>query len=50
VGKRVRHSKFGEGVITDTEGQGDHARVQVNFARAGSKWLVLSYANLEYLS
>ncbi|MDQ7017146.1 MAG: DNA helicase II [Gammaproteobacteria bacterium] len=49
VGKRVRHSKFGEGVVTDTEGQGDHARVQVNFATAGSKWLVLSYAKLEYL-
>ena len=49
VGQRVAHSKFGEGVITDVEGSGSHARVQVNFADAGSKWLVLSYANLSVL-
>jgi len=29
------------------EGQGEHARVQVRFERAGSKWLVLAYANLQ---
>ena len=29
------------------EGQGEHARVQVQFEQAGSKWLVLAYANLE---
>ena len=28
------------------EGQGAHARVQVNFEDAGSKWLVVAYANL----
>jgi ATP-dependent DNA helicase UvrD/PcrA len=47
LGQQVRHAKFGEGVITSCEGQGSSARVQVNFARAGSKWLVLAYANLE---
>lgn len=46
VGARVRHGKFGEGVITDFEGSGASARVQVNFSGAGSKWLVLSFANL----
>ena len=29
-----------------TEGTGAHARVQVNFDEAGSKWLVMAYANL----
>ena len=47
VGERVFHPKFGEGVILDLEGQGSHARVQVNFERQGTKWLMLAYANLE---
>ena len=47
MGQRVRHAKFGEGVITGSEGSGAHSRVQVNFKTAGSKWLVLGYANLE---
>lgn len=49
IGARVEHAKFGEGTITDVEGAGSHARVQVNFDSAGSKWLVLSYANLTTL-
>jgi DNA helicase-2/ATP-dependent DNA helicase PcrA len=47
MGARVRHGKFGEGVITGFEGSGASARVQVRFERAGSKWLVLSFARLE---
>jgi DNA helicase-2/ATP-dependent DNA helicase PcrA len=47
LGSRVRHGKFGEGVVLTIEGQGAHARVQVNFERQGSKWLMLQYANLE---
>ena len=47
LGTRVRHAKFGEGVVLSIEGQGEHARVQVNFQGDGSKWLVLAYANLE---
>ncbi|MEX0900757.1 MAG: DNA helicase II [Gammaproteobacteria bacterium] len=46
LGQRVRHSKFGEGVVLNFEGDGEHARVQVNFRDAGTKWLVLAYANL----
>lgn len=49
IGQRVSHAKFGEGLITDVEGAGQHARVQVNFDSEGSKWLVLSYANLSIL-
>ncbi len=47
LGQRVEHPKFGEGIVLMLEGQGSHARVQVNFENAGSKWLVLAYANLE---
>jgi len=49
LGQRVRHGKFGDGVILNYEGQGAHARVEVNFERAGTKWLVLSYANLDLM-
>jgi DNA helicase-2/ATP-dependent DNA helicase PcrA len=49
LGQRVRHKKFGDGVILNCEGQGAHARVEVNFESAGTKWLVLSYANLDLM-
>ena len=49
LGTRVRHGKFGEGVVLTIEGQGPHARVQVNFEQQGSKWLMLQYANLELM-
>lgn len=49
LGTRVRHRKFGEGVILNSEGSGAHARVQVNFENAGTKWLVMAYANLELM-
>jgi len=47
LGARVRHGKFGEGTVLNVEGQGPQARVQVNFERQGTKWLMLAYANLE---
>ncbi|HEY6985857.1 MAG TPA: 3'-5' exonuclease, partial [Rhodanobacteraceae bacterium] len=49
LGQRVRHATFGEGVVVDYEGSGAHTRVQINFERAGQKWLVLAYANLALL-
>jgi DNA helicase-2/ATP-dependent DNA helicase PcrA len=49
LGARVRHGKFGEGVILNLEGSGPQARVQVNFEHQGTKWLVMQYANLEPL-
>ncbi len=47
LGQHVRHAKFGDGVILNCEGHGASARVQVNFRSAGTKWLVVAYANLE---
>ena len=49
LGQRVRHGKFGDGIILNCEGQGAHARVEVNFETAGTKWLVLNYANLDLM-
>ena len=46
-GQRVLHARFGEGTVMNLEGQGSHARVQVNFEEAGAKWLVLAYAKLQ---
>lgn len=47
LGQRVNHAKFGEGMVTNLEGAGAHARVEVNFPDSGSKWLVVAYANLQ---
>ena len=47
LGQHVVHGTFGEGVVTNYEGQGSSARVQVNFSGVGSKWLVLAYAKLQ---
>ncbi len=47
LGQKVRHKKFGEGIVLNYEGSGESARVQVNFEDSGTKWLVMSYANLE---
>ena len=49
LGANVRHASFGDGVVTDFEGAGAHARVQINFANSGRKWLVLGFAQLTVL-
>jgi DNA helicase-2/ATP-dependent DNA helicase PcrA len=49
LGQRVMHAKFGEGVILNYEGAGKQARVQVKFDQVGSKWLMLSFANLQVI-
>jgi DNA helicase-2/ATP-dependent DNA helicase PcrA len=47
LGARVKHSKFGEGVVLNVEGSGAHARVEVRFEQVGTKVLMAQYANLE---
>lgn len=49
VGQRVSHATFGPGTILGYEGQGQHTRLQIKFDRAGTKWLVASFARLEAL-
>ena len=45
-GARVRHAKFGEGLITSRSGAGERAVVTINFEQVGEKKLVLQHANL----
>ena len=45
-GARVRHKKFGVGVIRKREGTGDRTTVSVEFENAGPRKLVLKYAPL----
>jgi len=49
LGQRVKHPKFGEGVVLNYEGNEPNARVQINFDDVGGKWLVMSYARLELI-
>lgn len=49
MGQRVMHAKFGEGIVVQSEGSGDRARVQINFQEAGAKWLMMGYARLDPL-
>lgn len=50
IGRRVKHGKFGRGLVIDQEGNDDKARINVNFEATGVKWLMLAYANLEVLA
>lgn len=47
IGDDVRHTQWGEGVITDIEGVGDKAEASVYFGSVGEKRLLLSWAPLE---
>ena len=49
LGQAVRHEKFGDGVVLQTEGDGEQERVQINFRNAGIKWLMLAYAKLDLI-
>jgi DNA helicase-2/ATP-dependent DNA helicase PcrA len=49
LGGRVRHQKYGDGIVLNIEGSGAHTRVHVNFEDAGTKVLVAAYAKLELM-
>jgi DNA helicase-2/ATP-dependent DNA helicase PcrA len=46
-GQRVRHPKYGEGTVYRREGEGESAKITVQFPRYGLKKLVEKYAQLE---
>jgi len=46
-GQRVRHPKYGEGVVFRREGDGEDAKITVQFSRFGVKKLVEKFAQLE---
>ncbi|WP_159992033.1 UvrD-helicase domain-containing protein [Pelistega ratti] len=49
VGQRVRHAKFGEGMIINLSGQGMDAQAQIIFETAGAKTLAIAIAKLDIL-
>ncbi|HEY6448669.1 MAG TPA: UvrD-helicase domain-containing protein [Acidobacteriaceae bacterium] len=48
-GQRVRHPKYGEGIVFRREGDGDDAKITVQFSGFGVKKLVEKFAQLERL-
>ena len=48
-GTRVRHPKYGEGTVFRREGDGDDAKITVQFQQHGVKKLVEKFAQLERL-
>jgi len=49
TGVRVFHKKFGEGVITGTEPEGDDLKVDIDFEKFGHKRLMAKFSNLEII-
>jgi DNA helicase-2/ATP-dependent DNA helicase PcrA len=49
IGDDVAHEIFGEGVILDIEGSGDHAEAIIRFRDVGEKRLLLTWAPLKRL-
>ncbi|MBE0466863.1 MAG: ATP-binding domain-containing protein, partial [Candidatus Desulforudis sp.] len=49
-GDRVRHQKWGEGVVVQTKGSGQEAEIKVAFPEQGIKTLLVRYAPLEYVA
>jgi len=47
VGTRVRHAKFGVGLIVKSEGEGDNVKLTINFPGYGQKKMVEKFAGLE---
>ncbi|HHY71266.1 MAG TPA: DNA helicase PcrA [Thermoanaerobacterales bacterium] len=43
-GDRVRHSKWGEGIVTDIDGIDEDAQISISFPSVGEKHLILKYA------
>jgi DNA helicase-2/ATP-dependent DNA helicase PcrA len=46
-GQKVKHPKYGEGTVYRREGEGEDAKITVQFPRFGLKKLVEKYAQLE---
>ena len=47
TGTRVRHAKYGQGLIIKREGEGDNAKLTINFQGYGVKKMIEKYAGLE---
>jgi DNA helicase II / ATP-dependent DNA helicase PcrA len=49
VGTRVRHAKYGQGLIVRREGDGENAKLTINFPGYGQKKMIEKYAALEII-
>ena len=49
AGVKVYHKKFGEGIITKTEPEGDDLKVDIDFDKYGHKRLMAKFSNLEII-
>ena len=49
VGQNIYHKKFGKGVITNLEKEGDDYKVDIQFEKVGHKRLMAQFAGLEIL-
>ena len=49
AGMRIRHDRFGEGVITAVNGEGDNSKISVDFENVGTKVLLLKFAKFVIL-
>lgn len=49
VGQRVYHKKFGEGIISGLEEEGDDYKVDIEFEKSGHKRLMAKFAGLEII-
>ena len=49
AGVKVFHKKFGEGIISMVEPEGEDLKVDINFEKVGHKRLMAKFANLEII-
>ena len=49
VGNKVKHARFGTGVIVRIEGKGADTKAEINFNKGGFKNLLLRFAKLEVI-
>ena len=47
IGAKVKHPKWGVGIVRDFQGQGTDQKITVNFPLIGVKMLAIKFANLE---
>lgn len=49
VGDMIQHQRFGMGVVSEIEGEGQNQKAKVNFDHIGTKVLVLKFAKMRIL-
>ncbi len=49
AGNKVEHQRFGKGIVTAMEGNGDNRKANIDFETSGKKVLVLKFAKLKII-